>query len=64
MKRLFLAGVLALISGATGLMAQKQPQPKSQKELTAAESKRVKGGLVVVAKDQPAPPKKDILIGM
>ncbi len=38
--------------------------PKSQKELTAAESKRVKGGLVVVAKDQPAPPKKDILIGM
>jgi tetratricopeptide (TPR) repeat protein len=35
MKRSILAGVLALVSGATGLMAQKQPQPKSQKEVEA-----------------------------
>ncbi|HTM50395.1 MAG TPA: tetratricopeptide repeat protein [Bryobacteraceae bacterium] len=35
MNRLLLAGALALISGVTGLMAQKQPTPKSQKEVEA-----------------------------
>ena len=35
MNRLLLAGVLTLVSGMTGLMAQKPPQPKSQKELDA-----------------------------
>ena len=35
MNRLLLAGALALVSGMTGLMAQKQPMAKSQKELEA-----------------------------
>jgi tetratricopeptide (TPR) repeat protein len=35
MKRSILAGVLALISGMTFLMAQKGPTPKSQKEVDA-----------------------------
>jgi tetratricopeptide (TPR) repeat protein len=35
MNRLLLAGALALVSGITGLMAQKQPTAKSQKELDA-----------------------------
>ena len=35
MNRLLLAGALALVSAMTGVMAQKQPQPKSQKELDA-----------------------------
>ncbi len=35
MNRLLLAGLLTLISGLAGLMAQKQPQPKSQNELDA-----------------------------
>jgi tetratricopeptide (TPR) repeat protein len=35
MNRLLLVGALALVSGMTGLMAQKQPQPKSQKEVDA-----------------------------
>jgi tetratricopeptide (TPR) repeat protein len=35
MKRSILAGVLALISGITNLTAQKQPTPKSQKEVEA-----------------------------
>ena len=35
MKRTILAGVLALISGMTYLTAQKQPTPKSQKEVDA-----------------------------
>jgi len=36
MKRMILAGALALVSGVTGLMAQqKQPQPKSPKEVEA-----------------------------
>ncbi len=38
MKRLLLAGVLALVYSATGLMAQKQPQPKSQKEVEALQA--------------------------
>jgi len=38
MNRLLLAGALALVSGLTGLMAQKQPQPKSQKELDAVKA--------------------------
>jgi tetratricopeptide (TPR) repeat protein len=39
MKRLFLAGTLALIiSGVTGWAAQKQPQPKSQKEVEALQA--------------------------
>lgn len=35
MKRSILAGLLALLSGVTGLVAQKPPQPKSQKEVDA-----------------------------
>ena len=39
MKRTILAGALALVSGVTGLMAQqKQPQPKSQKEVEALQA--------------------------
>ena len=38
MNRLLLAGLLALVSGLPGLMAQKQPQPKSQKELDAVKA--------------------------
>src|SRR5437016_12841873 len=38
MNRLLLAGLLALVSGLPGLMAQKQPQPKSQKELDALQA--------------------------
>jgi len=38
MNRLLLAGLLALVSGLAGLMAQKQPQPKSQKELDAVKA--------------------------
>jgi tetratricopeptide (TPR) repeat protein len=35
MKRYVIAGLLALVSGAAGLLAQKQPQAKSQKEVDA-----------------------------
>lgn len=39
MKRMMLAAVLALLTGVTGLVAQqKQPQPKSQKELEAVQA--------------------------
>jgi len=38
MNRLLLAGLLALVSGLTGLAADKQPQPKSQKELDAVKA--------------------------
>jgi len=38
MNRLLFAGLLALVSGLPGLMAQKQPQPKSQKELDAVKA--------------------------
>jgi tetratricopeptide (TPR) repeat protein len=38
MNRLLLAGLLALGSGLTGLAAEKQPQPKSQKELDAVKA--------------------------
>src|SRR5216683_5735326 len=38
MNRLLLAGLLTLISGLSGLMAQKQPQPKSQKEVEALQA--------------------------
>jgi len=35
MKQSILAGLLLVLSGVTGLMAQKAPQPKSQKEVEA-----------------------------
>lgn len=38
MKRRFLSGVLALAAGAASLVAQKAPQPKSQKELEAIQA--------------------------
>src|SRR5437762_14073469 len=38
MKRLILAGALALLVGVTGLVAQKPPQPKSQKEVEALQA--------------------------
>jgi tetratricopeptide (TPR) repeat protein len=39
MKTLFLAGLLALVSGLTGLVAQqKQPAPKSEKEVEALQA--------------------------
>ena len=38
MNRLLLAGALTLVSVMTGLMAQKQPQPKSQKEVEAIQA--------------------------
>lgn len=39
MKRMILAGVLALVSGMTGLLAQqKQPTPKSEKEVAALQA--------------------------
>lgn len=38
MKRMTLAGILAVAAGASGLMAQKQPAPKSQKELDAVKA--------------------------
>jgi tetratricopeptide (TPR) repeat protein len=38
MKRLISGGILALVTGLSGLMAQKQPQPKSQKEVEALQA--------------------------
>jgi tetratricopeptide (TPR) repeat protein len=38
MTRRILTGVLAMAAGLTGLMAQKQPQPKSQKEVEAIQA--------------------------
>ena len=38
MNRLLLAGALTLVFVMTGLMAQKQPQPKSQKEVEAIQA--------------------------
>lgn len=38
MNRLIVGGILALVTGVSGLMAQKQPQPKSQKELEALQA--------------------------
>jgi tetratricopeptide (TPR) repeat protein len=59
MKRMILAGALALVSGVTGLMAQqKQPQPKSPKEVEALQAmfgaqdpdSRIKAGEEVLTK--------------
>ena len=38
MKRMILTGILALVSGATALMAQKPPQPKSKGEVEALQA--------------------------
>lgn len=38
MKRMTLAGILVLAAGASSLMAQKQPAPKSQKEFDAVKA--------------------------
>jgi len=38
MKRIMLTGLLALVAGATALMAQKPPQPKSKGELEALQA--------------------------
>ena len=38
MKRMILAGILAVIAGTTSLMAQKQPAPKSKGELEALQA--------------------------
>ena len=38
MNRLIVGGILALVTGTSGLMAQKQPTPKSQKEVEALQA--------------------------
>src|SRR5579862_9875823 len=38
MKRMIVGGILALVTGLSGLMAQKQPQPKSPKEVEALQA--------------------------